>query len=312
MVLGQRTDPQGSDDKSEDIEQNALYITPEGAFDRGLPPIPAHRFDQERDLALNVSTPTCLIPLDLSQRIATAWPATTPAILARYIVIRKGEKISHQFKASGEVHYVLKGTGRSVNEDVEISWTQGDAFCFPGGADTTHTADEDVLLVSITDEPHLNHFRFQPPTKLEAFVKPAVFRSERIDEALQSVHDREGPQETAGKYVTFSTDLMEGTVRGTLMPTLLASVNSLEPGADQRSHIHNAAALTVCVQGEGVYSMMGEERVDWLPLSVMVTPPNVQHSHHNRGTEMMKAFVVQDGPLYYYLRATGFRWPDSE
>jgi len=290
-------------------ETNALYVTPEGAFDRGLPAIPAHRFDAERERALDPETPTGIIALDLSAALNIDWPATTPELLAHYLVIRPGERLSHRFQATGEMHFVLRGAGRSTSAGVTLEWRTGDGFCFPGGAETVHQADEDTLIVSTTDEPHHRHFRTQPVPASESFLLPAVFRQDRIDAALGLVHGREGPVKTAGKYVTFSTGAMDRTVRGTLMPTMLASINTLEAGGVQKAHIHNAVAITVSLQGEGVHSMIGETRIDWLPWSVMLTPPLQQHSHHNEGTGMMRSFVVQDGPLFYHLRATGFRWP---
>ncbi len=186
-------------------ETNALYVTPEGAFDRGLPPIPAHRFDAERERALDPATPTGIILLDLSAALNIDWPATTPELLARYLVIRPGERLSHRFQATGEMHYVLKGAGRSTSGGVTLEWRAGDGFCFPGGAETVHQADEDTLIVSTTDEPHHRHFRTQPVPASESFLLPAVFRQDRIDAALGLVHVREGPVKTAGKYVTFST-----------------------------------------------------------------------------------------------------------
>jgi hypothetical protein len=35
-----------------------------------------------------------------------------------------------------------------------------------------------------------------------------------------------------------------------------------------------------------------------------------EHSHHNRGPEMMRSFVVQDTGLHSQLRTTNFGWTD--
>ena len=78
-------------------------------------------------------------------------------------------------------------------------------------------------------------------------------------------------------------------------PTVAFAYNSLPPGQDQPPHRHNAAALTLCVQGEGVYSKVDERKVDWQDRAVMVTPPSALHSHHNRGPDMMYSVVAQDG-----------------
>ena len=85
-------------------------------------------------------------------------------------------------------------------------------------------------------------------------------------------------------------------------------MNSLEPGGVQVPHRHNAAALTLCVQGNGVYSMIEGRRTDWQVNAVMVTPPAELHAHHNEGTDMMLSIVAQDGGLFYHARVVGFGW----
>lgn len=122
-----------------------------------------------------------------------------------------------------------------------------------------------------------------------------MFRLDRIDAALGLVHGHEGPAKRAGKYVTSLTGTMEGTVRDTLMPTMLASISTLETGGVQKVHLPNAAAINVSLQGEGVHSMIGEKRIDWLPYAVMLTPPLQIYSHHNDGAAMMRMFAAQSG-----------------
>ena len=81
---------------------------------------------------------------------------------------------------------------------------------------------------------------------------------------------------------------------------------ALEPGGVQDAHRHNAVALTLCLGGSGVYSMIEGERVDWHRHAVMVTPPAELHAHHNEGDDMMLSLVAQDGGLFYNARAVGF------
>jgi gentisate 1,2-dioxygenase len=68
--------------------------------------------------------------------------------------------------------------------------------------------------------------------------------------------------------------------------------------------------LTLCLQGEGVYSLVDGERKDWRQHAVMVTPPGAPHSHHNEGDARMESYVIQDGGLHYYTRTTGFAFVD--
>ena len=73
---------------------------------------PAHQFLAERDRAFDPATPTGLIALDLSERLGTGFPATTPLMLTRYARIRAGERLTTRFKASGELYYVFEGERR--------------------------------------------------------------------------------------------------------------------------------------------------------------------------------------------------------
>jgi len=291
-------------------DDNAIFYVPEGAFDRGLADVPAHLFADEQRCALAGDCPTGLIAMDLSATLGFAWPATTPAMLARYAIVRRGETLSHEFQATGEIYYVICGAGRTAatnGKAAPIEWRAGDVFCLPGTSATRHEATEHSVLLCVTNEPEISFARVRAPdVASNSAILPAFFCGKRIDQSLGVVHGREGPQKTAGKSVIFSTTPMASMK--TILPSLTAAINSLEVGGDQRPHRHNAAALTLSIEGEGVHSMVGDQRIDWIPFGLMVTPPSALHSHHNRGPRMMKSFVIQDGALYYQLRNPGFSY----
>lgn len=288
---------------------DAIFYVPEGAFDRGLTNVPPHIFADEQRRAVDPKCPTGLIPLDVSKLLGTAYPATLPLVLVRYVVVRAGESLEHAFAATGEIYYVARGRGMSGNADTKIAWRAGDVFVLPGASHTRHQAEADSLLVCFTNEPELAYAGTRPPESWRnAVVKPAYFEGRVIDEKLGLIHRRTGPQTTAGKSVIFATTPLAGM--RTILPSLTAAVNTLEPGGDQRSHRHNPAALTLAIESEGIHSMVGSEKIAWIPFGVMVTPPQAEHSHHNRGPRMMKSFVVQDGALYYQLRNPGFAWTE--
>jgi gentisate 1,2-dioxygenase len=94
----------------------------------------------------------------------------------------------------------------------------------------------------------------------------------------------------------------------TTTPTFTLAMNSLLPGEAQRGHRHNAAAVTLVLEGEGCYSLIDGERVDWEPHTVMITPPAAFHSHHNGGARAALFLIVQDGGLYYHCRTMGFSY----
>ena len=95
-----------------------------------------------------------------------------------------------------------------------------------------------------------------------------------------------------------------------MLPTLTLAVNQLPPGDFQRPHRHNSAAVTLSIQGENCYSLIGGERIDWQEHAVMVTPPGDVHSHHNDGDAQMICLIVQDGGLYYHCRTMGFEFAE--
>jgi gentisate 1,2-dioxygenase len=65
-------------------------------------------------------------------------------------------------------------------------------------------------------------------------------------------------------------------------------------------------AVTFSLQGEGVYSMIDGERVDWSDGAAQITPATRLHSHHNRGSQRMRSLIFQDEGLHYYTRTPGF------
>ena len=154
-------------------KQRAIYNSPENFFNWSWPSVPRHQFLNERHRAFDPEGKTGLIELDISDQLETAYPATIPAILARYIRINTGDKIDHSFIASGEVYYVLAGDGESTNNTDKVRWATGDVFCFPGGNTTTHEAQKTAILFCVTNEPLLAFENLQAPM-------PGMSRSETV------------------------------------------------------------------------------------------------------------------------------------
>jgi gentisate 1,2-dioxygenase len=64
--------------------------------------------------------------------------------------------------------------------------------------------------------------------------------------------------------------------------------------------------VTLAIQGEGIHSMIDGRRVDWSTGAAQITPATLLHSHHSRGTQRMRSFVIQDEGLHHYTRTPGF------
>ena len=288
--------------------RRAIYYTPTGnAFKAKLPKVPRHVFLRERDQAFDSATGTALVALDLGPRLEVDFPATTPNLLARYARIRAGASLSLQLKATGELYYVIAGAGAAIKGDDRIDWNPGDVGCLPGGGETVLRAGNvDCVLFLVTDEPALAFQHAEPAAPGASPVRAVHYPSGAILRRLAEIDDFVGDEKVTGRAVLFTSAGVETTQTAT--PTITLAMNSLDAGAVQIPHRHNAAALTLCVQGEGVYSMIEGQRVDWQANEVMVTPPAELHSHHNEGPDKMLSIVAQDGGLFYHARAVGFGW----
>ena len=285
----------------------ALYYDPANAFDFRWPPVPRRQFLAECQRAFDPASPTGLISLDASDALQTPYPATTPSLLARYLRLRAGEGLTTRQRASGEVYFVMRGKGVSRNGADTLAWSEGDVFCFPGGLESLHTAaDEDAILFSASDEPLVAFQGLSPPRAGEAVVEIVHWPAAEIDARLDKVYDRPNTPEEAGRAVLFSSRALAPARN--ILPMMVAAINTLEPGKDQRSHRHNGVAITLALQGEGVYSLIEGERVDWVTGAAQITPATELHSHHNRGSARMRSLVIQDEGLHYYTRTPGFSW----
>ena len=283
----------------------ALYWSAANNFQKGQPDVPCHVFVAERDRALDERTGTALIPLDLSERLGLGYPATVPNLLARYVRIDGGDEIAYELASSGEAYYVMEGGGEVEKGDERFAWAAGDVFVLPGaGGGTRIRADAGgALLWMVTDEPVLAYFGIEE-APLRDEPGAVHYPAEAIEAEMALIHRRVDDGKQSGKAILFSRADLEANHLAT--PTVAFAYNSLPPEGDQPPHRHNAAALTLCVQGEGVYSMVDRRKVDWLDRAVMVTPPSALHSHHNRGPEMMYSVVAQDGGVFYNARTLGY------
>lgn len=285
--------------------QRALYWSAANNFRKGQPDVPGHVFAAERDRALDAGTGTALIPLDLSDRLGLDYPASVPNLLARYVRVEGGDEIAYELASSGEAYYVMEGDGEAGKADERFAWAAGDVFVLPGagGATRIRAGASGALLWMVTDEPVFSYFGVGE-APLRDGPGAVHYPAEAIEAEMALIHRRVDDGRQSGKAVLFSRADLEANHLAT--PTVAFAFNSLPPEEDQPPHRHNAAALTLCVRGEGVYSMVDGRKVDWMDRAVMVTPPSALHSHHNRGPEMMYSVVAQDGGVFYNARTLGY------
>ena len=288
-----------------DCAQRAIYWSAANNFRKGRPDVPSHVFVAERDRALDEGTGTALIPLDLSDRLGLDYPATVPNLLARYVRVESGDRIAFELASSGEAYYVMEGDGEVEKAGERFAWVAGDVFVLPGAGGPTRirAGAGSALLWMVTDEPVLSYFGIEE-APLRNGPGAVHYPAEAIEAEMALIHRRVDDGRQSGKAVLFSRADLEADHLAT--PSVAFACNSLPPEEDQPPHRHNAAALTLCLQGEGVYSMVDGRKVDWMDRAVMVTPPSALHSHHNRGPEMMSSIVAQDGGVFYNARTLGY------
>ena len=290
-----------------DHTSDALYYDPANAFDFRWPPVPRRQFRDARDAAFDATAPSGLIPLDASDALETPYPATTPSLLAQYVRLRAGESLETFQRASGEVYYVMHGTGRSGSGADTVFWEEGDLFCFPAGEDTVHSAgDADSLLFCVSDAPLVAFQGLRPSLRGETPIGMVHWPASEIEKRLETVYGRERTGDEAGRAVLFSSRGLAPARN--ILPMMVAAINTLEAGGDQRPHRHNGVAITLALQGDGVYSLIEGERIDWVTGAAQITPATELHSHHNRGDKRMRSLVIQDEGLHYYTRTPGFSW----
>ena len=75
-----------------------------------IPPVPVERFPA----ALHAGAGTRLVPLDLSGPLGVAYPATSPALLASFVVLDPGDTLTTVPDATSELYYCLDGSGAST------------------------------------------------------------------------------------------------------------------------------------------------------------------------------------------------------
>lgn len=290
-------------------EVRARFFNSGNAFNVKLPPVPAERFVSEPELALS-SGATGFYACDQSATIGSPFPATTPLMLARYASIAPGETLTADFRATGAIWYVIRGSG-SVAAGTEVfDFGPGDVFLTPGGTPASLSAlDGGAVLWVVTNEPQLAFDSLRPAEPAEAPVDTVHYPAGEIAHQLQKVVEAAQNATTSGIALIFSSDRQEAARN--ILPTLTLSLNTVPAGEQQRAHRHNSAAITLILKGENCYSMVGGQRCDWSPFATLVTPAGDPHSHHNDSDERAMFLIVQDGGLHYHARTMGFTFLDA-
>jgi gentisate 1,2-dioxygenase len=287
----------------------ARFFNSGNAFNIKLPPVPAAAFRTEptEARAAAVAGVSGFIACDQSGAIGGEGPATTPLMLARYAHLAAGGRLSETFLASGVIWYVISGLGVLTTGAERMVFGAGDVMLTPGGPAELEAGPEGALLWLVSDEP-LCRFSGLAPDPARA-VAPVHYPADEIAAQLAKVVAAAQNDSTSGIALIFSSETLEAGRN--ILPNLTLSLNTVPPGEHQRAHRHNSAAITLILNGEGAYSMVGGTRCDWSDHATLVTPATDPHSHHNPGATRAAFLIVQDGGLHYHARTMGFTFLES-
>lgn len=313
----------------------AQYLTAQEAATTHAARKSAQLFAQQAEKAFAASAQTGMIDLDTSLNADGDSPATTRNLLARYLVIREGEEFEFSAHATCLLFYVIKGSGRSFQEDEVIQWGSGDVFVFPGGEPILNEAPAtDAVLFVVTDEPFVSMTGCSVPSRENARCKSTHYAAKTIQAKLEDmVEQRE--RELAARKATAElkemaedkdtvehsdlaehSDSVEGeTIAagaepeiliftssefenvGGVAPTLSAAIEMLDGGAQTQPHRHDVDTISLCLKSAGAYSMVETDRIEWKRNTVILTPAGASHCLHNVGDSRIFSFFVQDcGP----------------
>ncbi len=272
----------------------AQYLTRAAVADVQSP-VSAHVFADEASRAFDADAQTGTIALDRGSQLGLNHSATTTNLLARYLVVREDDEFEFEVQASSVLCYAMKGSGRSFQEDEVVEWTEGDVFLFPGGAPILNEAPNgDAVLFVVTDEPLLSALGCAAPTLEDAQVKSTHYTARTIAAQLEDMSSRAGESATQANLGFASSEYEQ---RGCIATAIGAGIATLEPGADQVPHCHDADTLVLGLECENVHSVVEGNQTDWVTNAAMLTPAGAVHSQHNAGEQRMFSFFVQDrGP----------------
>jgi gentisate 1,2-dioxygenase len=268
---------------------------------------------------LHKGGPTRMVPLDLSVPLGIEpGPATSPALLATFIHIRPGERVSTAPNATSELYYVIRGSGLTLVNGDAVTWSRGDFITLPALSRSTHYAEQDAALYWVTDEPLLRYLGAQAtevrfaPTKFDAATAKAELERVASD-----------PHAAQRSRVSILLANANQTQTLTITHVLWAMFGVVPAGSEQRPHRHQSVALDLCVEASpGCYTLLGTQlnekgeidnptRVDWTPGSAFTTPPGLWHAHFNESTEPSWVIPIQDAGLQTYLRSLDIRFAPS-
>lgn len=268
--------------------------------------------------------PTQIIPLDIKDKLKVPYPATSAGLLAHFVRIKAGEKITTEANATSEVFYVVRGNGHTDIGGKTIPWNTGDFFVLPAGSSPVHYADIESVFYWVHDQPLLSYLGVKAT---QSRFEPTLFVMETAYSELQKVIDQ-SQSESKGKpprsrlSILLSNKAFPQT--RTITHTLWTMLGVLPANEVQYPHRHQSVALDFVVECQpGCYTLIGKKlddngeiidpiRADWEPGAAFITPPGYWHSHHNESGVQAHVLPIQDAGLHTYLRTLAIQFCEPD
>jgi gentisate 1,2-dioxygenase len=301
--------------KETNLIADALYYEYTSAANPQLSPVPILLYPSK----LHQEGKTRIIPLDLSQQIHCAGPATGPNVSANYLRICKGENLDTQVDASAQLFYVIRGEGSSESELGTVTWGEGDAFVLPSTEQPVkHTATKDTAVYFVNDAPLLHYLGAKP---IKPQFKATLYPRKQIAEELERVDKEPGAHNRNRDAVILGNRMTDQIKSAT--HTLWSTFVLVRPGEIQRPHKHNSIAVDIVVKAApNCYTLLGKEvdekgniinptRVDWESGAAFVTPPGLWHGHYNESNETCIVMAAQDAGFHEHMRTLDIRFTKS-
>ena len=290
---------------NEEWANNVLFFEYGSAANPRMPEIGIDVFPP----AMHQIAESKIIPLQLSHKLETSYPATGPNLLAHFIHIAAGDALSTSTHASSQVFYVIRGAGFSTIDGSRLDWKTGGFFAIPSTGEIRHQANEDTAFYWVNDQPLMDFLGVQPN---KARFRPLYFSHEQLNSELEKVRQANlGRDRNRNGILLANPDCPQTK---TLTHTMWSLYNLLPAKSRQKAHRHNSIAMDFAVKAsEGVYTMIGPNldsegniinpiRADWVAGGAFVTPPGWWHSHHNDSNEDAIVLPVQDAGLQTYMQ----------
>jgi len=261
------------------------------------------------------TAPTGVRPLDLSDLLRCDGPATSPGLMASFVVVRAGDTVSTYADATSHLFFLRKGTGTITVDGTVISYGPGDLVTLPASGAAIHRAETDTVAYWVHDAPLL---RYLGASATVAKFRPTVWKWDTLRDA---VHEALADP-LAGKRSRISVLLTNSHFPQTLTIThvLWAMIGILPAGANQLPHRHQSVALDYIIHCPPGCCTRVAERVDaegnlidpievpWVSGGAFTTPPGWWHSHHNASGEDAYLMPIQDAGLHTFLRTLDIRF----